>query len=59
MLRKNKDIIQPTNNIKIQVKETLENKNVFFFIKNLDMDKIFGQMNRNLILYVGEYTYVG
>ena len=58
MLRKNKDIIQPTNNIKIQVKETLENKNVFF-IKNLDMDKIFGQMNRNLILYVGEYTYVG
>ena len=58
MLRKNKDIIQPTNNIKIQVKETLENKNVFF-IKNLDMDKIFGQMNRNLILYAGEYTYVG
>ena len=35
MLRKNKDIIQPTNNIKIQVKETLERKNVFF-IKNLD-----------------------
>ena len=32
---------------------------MFFFIKNLDMDKIFGQMNRNLILYAGEYTYVG
>ena len=31
MLRKNKDIIQPTNNIKIQVKETLENKNGFFY----------------------------